>query len=64
MTKITTRTFIGKKTENEEVYGRLSGESQAALRQFSVERLLGYGLVYADVIELRAAVIEGTTAAP
>ena len=56
---VVTRQFLGKQPESEAAFAALSGESQAALRQFSSERLLGYGLAYADVIELRAAVIEG-----
>jgi esterase/lipase len=53
------RQFLGRRTESEEVTARLSAESQAALRQFSFERLLGYGVAYADVVELRARVLEG-----
>jgi alpha-beta hydrolase superfamily lysophospholipase len=37
----------------------LSPESQAALRQLSVERLMEYGVRHADVIELRARVASG-----
>jgi len=55
---VTLRQFLGRRTESEEAIARLSVESQAALRQFSLERLMGYGLAYADVIELRARVLE------
>ena len=57
--RVTLRQFLGRRTESEEVIARLSVESQAALRQFSFERLLGYGVAYADVVELRARVLEG-----
>jgi esterase/lipase len=57
--RVTLRQFLGRRTESEEGIARLSVESQAALRQFSLERLMGYGLGYADVIELRARVLEG-----
>jgi alpha-beta hydrolase superfamily lysophospholipase len=57
--RVTLRPFLGRRTETEESIASLSVESQAALRQFSLERLMGYGLAYADVIELRARVLEG-----
>src|SRR3979490_2838637 len=57
--RVTLRQYLGRRTESEEGIARLSVESQAALRQFSLERLMGYGLAYADVIELRARVLEG-----
>jgi esterase/lipase len=57
--RTTLRQFLGRRAENEDGIARLSAESQAALRQFSLERLMGYGLAYADVIELRARVLEG-----
>src|ERR1700730_16044672 len=57
--RMTLRQFLGRRTETEDGIARLSVESQAALRQFSLERLMGYGLAYADVIELRARVLEG-----
>jgi esterase/lipase len=57
--RVTLRQFLGRRTESEEGISRLSVESQAALRQFSLERLMGYGLAYADVIELRARALEG-----
>ena len=56
---MTFREFLGRRTESEHEIARLSLESQAALRQFSFERLMGYGLAYADVVELRARVLEG-----
>jgi esterase/lipase len=59
MARVTLRRFLGRRTETEDGIARLSVESQAALRQFSLERLMGYGLAYADVIELRARVLEG-----
>src|SRR5260370_5956305 len=57
--RVTVRRFLGRRAESEEAIARLSVESQAALRQFSLERLMGYGLAYADGIELRARVLEG-----
>ena len=57
--RVSFRHFLGRKTESESCLAHLSAESQAALRQFSFERLLGYGVVYADVVELRARVLEG-----
>lgn len=53
------RTFVGRRVENDAVIGALSIESQAALRQFSFERLLGYGIEYTDAVELRARVLDG-----
>src|SRR5258707_14433463 len=57
--RVTLRQYLGRRAESEDGIARLSVESQAALRQFSLERLMGYGLAYADVIELRARVLEG-----
>src|SRR6267154_1593043 len=56
---VTLRQFLGRRAESEDGIARLPVESQAALQQFSLERLMGYGLAYADVIELRARVLEG-----
>jgi esterase/lipase len=56
---VVTLTFVGPRAETEEATSRLSIESQAALRQFSLERTTGYGVDYADAVELRARVIEG-----
>jgi alpha-beta hydrolase superfamily lysophospholipase len=56
---IVTRPFIGRRDENETDLSVLSAESQAALRQFSLERTLGYGADYADAVELRACVLDG-----
>jgi pimeloyl-ACP methyl ester carboxylesterase len=56
---VETRSFLGRRPETDDALRLLSGESQAALRQFSVERLLGYGVDYADAIELRAQVLDG-----
>jgi len=57
--RMTLRQFHGRVPETEEALAHLSEESQAALRQFSLERLMGYGVAYADVIELRTRVVEG-----
>ncbi|WP_210587701.1 alpha/beta hydrolase [Streptomyces sp. GESEQ-35] len=56
---VVTLDFVGRRAETEEVTSRLSAESQAALRQFPLERMTGYGVDYADAVELRAHVIEG-----
>ena len=61
---VSTRTFLGRRPEGEEVYARLAPEAQAALRQFSADRLRGYGVAAADVVELRAAVIDGVAWEP
>ncbi|MGI8335136.1 alpha/beta hydrolase [Actinomadura scrupuli] len=53
------RAFLGRRVEADEVVGALSVESQAALRQFSFERMLAYGVEYSDVVELRARVLDG-----
>jgi hypothetical protein len=55
----TVRQFSGKKTESAEAMGALPPDAQAGLRQFSLERMTGYGVDYADAIELRAKVLEG-----
>jgi hypothetical protein len=51
--------FVGKQPEDDETIGRLSEVSQAALRQFSLERTMAYGVDYSDAIELRARVLVG-----
>ena len=56
---VVTRSFVGRRAETEEALSRLSEESQAGLRQYSLERMLGYGVDYADAIELRGRVLEG-----
>ncbi|MFF3850507.1 alpha/beta hydrolase [Streptomyces sp. NPDC002328] len=56
---VVTLDFVGSRAETEEATSGLSAESQAALRQFPLERMTGYGVDYADAIELRARVIEG-----
>jgi alpha-beta hydrolase superfamily lysophospholipase len=56
---VVTREFVGRRAETEDVTSTLSVESQAALRQFSFERLTGYGVDYADAVELRARVLDG-----
>lgn len=56
---IETRTFIGRQAETEDSLSKLSPDSQAGMRQFSLERQTGYGIDYADAIELRARVLRG-----
>jgi len=57
--QIENRTFAGRVPETEEAYAKLSAESQAALRQYSLERTMGYGIDYADAVELRSRVLAG-----
>ncbi|MFI0087901.1 alpha/beta hydrolase [Streptomyces bobili] len=56
---VVTLAFVGSRAETEEATSRLSVASGAALRQFSSERMTGYGVDPADAVELRARVIEG-----
>ncbi len=55
------RDFVGRTSESEEALSGLTGESQAALRQFSLERVIAYGLDYADAVELRGRVLGGAS---
>jgi len=57
--QIERRTFVGRSPETEEAYSKLSAEAQAALRQYSLERTMGYGIDYADALELRSRVLAG-----
>lgn len=56
---VVTRTFVGRRAETEDAISRLSEESQAGLRQYSIDRMLGYGVDYADAMELRGRILEG-----
>lgn len=56
---IITRTFAGRQPETDEAISRVSPDAQAGLRQFPLERMMGYGVDYADAIELRARVLKG-----
>jgi len=58
---VQTWNYIGRATESEDALSTLSEESQAALRQYSLERTMGYGVDYADAVELRARVLAGET---
>jgi alpha-beta hydrolase superfamily lysophospholipase len=53
------RQFSGKRLETEAAFEGLAPISQAGLKQFSLERMMGYGVDYADAIELRARIIDG-----
>jgi alpha-beta hydrolase superfamily lysophospholipase len=55
----TVRNFRGKRAVSPEAIDALSPDSQAGLRQFSLERMMGYGIDYSDAIELRSAVLAG-----
>ena len=57
--QLTRRQYVGRKEETAELIGTLRPESQAALRQYSLERIAGYGVDYADAIELRGRVLQG-----
>ncbi|AGZ44138.1 alpha/beta hydrolase [Actinoplanes friuliensis] len=54
-----TREFVGRRPETDEALAVLPATSQAALRQFSIERTVGYGVDYADAVELRGRVVDG-----
>ncbi|MTD54253.1 alpha/beta hydrolase [Amycolatopsis pithecellobii] len=56
---IVRREHTGRRIETEEALAALPAESQAALRQFSLERTMGYGVDYSDAVELRARVLGG-----
>ncbi|MFF4656239.1 alpha/beta hydrolase [Streptomyces sp. NPDC001381] len=56
---VVTLDFVGSRTETEDATSKLPVESQAALRQFSLERMTGYGVDHADAVEVRARVVEG-----
>ncbi|WP_158852674.1 hypothetical protein [Saccharothrix deserti] len=59
LTSVVVREFVGRRAETEDVTSTLPVESQAALRQFSLEGTTGYGVDYADAVELRARVLGG-----
>lgn len=54
-----TRHFSGRNTVVAAEPTVLSAGSEAALRQFSIERLMGYGVTHADAVELRGRVQAG-----
>ncbi|MEV5411994.1 alpha/beta fold hydrolase [Thermopolyspora sp. NPDC052614] len=56
---VVVREFAGRRAETDDAIAALPVESAAALRQFSLERLMGYGVDYADAVELRARVLDG-----
>lgn len=58
-TPVETREFVGRCAESDAALSALSVDSQAAMRQFSLERNTGYGIDYPDAIELRARVMKG-----
>lgn len=57
--RIVRREFATRLPETDEAIAALSVESQAALRQLSLERAMGYGVEYADAIALRTRVLGG-----
>ncbi|NAS27371.1 hypothetical protein GT755_37595 [Herbidospora sp. NEAU-GS84] len=54
-----TRQFVGHRAETDDLTESLSVESRAGLRQFSLERMIGYGIDHADAVEMRARVLDG-----
>lgn len=57
--RVMRREFAPRLPETDEAIAALSAESQAALRQLSLERTMGYGVDYADATQLRARVLGG-----
>ncbi len=53
--------FSGRSPAAQAPEGPSCPEAQAALRQFSLERLMGYGVHHADAVELRGRVTAGET---
>lgn len=56
-TRVVTRAFLGR--QGPIASGLEDDEGAAALRQFSLERLMGYGVAHADAIELRGRTARG-----
>ncbi|WP_320066704.1 alpha/beta hydrolase [Micromonospora sp. RTGN7] len=57
--QVMTRAFIALERLTDPRAEHLSSESQAALRQFSTDRLIGYGVDRADALRLREMVLAG-----
>lgn len=57
--KIEVRRFRGREPKSELPPDELTAISRAALGQFTVERLMAYGLTHADAMELRGRVAAG-----
>lgn len=53
------RDYAEKTVETDDCLADLEPQCQAGLRQYSLERMTGYGIDYADAIELRARIIAG-----
>jgi len=53
------RNYAGKTMETDAVIDALAPEAQAGLRQYSLERMTGYGVNYSDAIELRSRIVAG-----
>lgn len=53
------RDFVGRQAETDAAMAAISAESQAGLRQYSLERMMGYGVDYADAVELRGRILKG-----
>jgi alpha-beta hydrolase superfamily lysophospholipase len=51
--------YLGRRDESPQALAGLSEAARAGLAQFGFERLLGYGMAYADAVEMRARVLEG-----
>jgi esterase/lipase len=56
---VITHSFSGRSAAAQAPEGPSSPEAQVALRQFSLERMMGYGVHHADAVELRGRVTAG-----
>jgi esterase/lipase len=56
---VITRSFSGRVSAAQTPAAVIPPESQAVLREYSLERLTAYGVDYADAVELRGRVIAG-----
>lgn len=56
---VTLRDYVAAPPESDARLEALDIESQAALRQFSLERIMGYGVSYSDAVQLRERVLSG-----
>ncbi len=57
--QIVTWPCLGRRVESSEALAGLSEEARAGLAQFTFEHLLGYGMSYADAVEIRTSVLGG-----
>lgn len=57
--RVVRRDYVARRAETEDAFALLPSDSQAGLRQYSLERMVGYGLDYSDAVEMRASVMDG-----